>query len=330
MKQILILLAALIAQSHVHAREVVLLRSPSATAPIVARADSSDPAVQNASPVPGQESGDAGWMQTEYQTTLEGHAPTAAFSKNFAIAPGTIIRAKPVDNASVLTVAEQGDHHQVIESNDDWTTIRFTKKIPVYFNEMPVLGFTSLSEILQPGTESAPEPDSAAEEPAPETSATGSTSKASSDPDTSVGDRSPEAFDELAPGDVVWRETLDATPIVVETSREAPQTPSGDVFVEIPAKIEDRTPPTSTAKVGIPMRTLGGKLTRKISTYGPSYPLRLTSQSGSRIAYIDMSRLFISDLRPFLNEQVYITGEVRPLLPGSRELIILARTIRLR
>ena len=75
-------------------------------------------------------------------------------------------------------------------------------------------------------------------------------------------------------------------------------------------------------------RTLSGTLVRRLRNYGPRYPLRLRAANG-RIAYIDMSSLFFSDLRPYLDQQVTITGEVRPLVPGSTELVIQARSLRL-
>ena len=77
-----------------------------------------------------------------------------------------------------------------------------------------------------------------------------------------------------------------------------------------------------------PTRTLSGTLVRRLKNYGPRYPLRLRAANG-RIAYVDMSSLFFSDLRPYLDQQVSITGEVRPLVPGSTELIIQARGLKL-
>ena len=77
-----------------------------------------------------------------------------------------------------------------------------------------------------------------------------------------------------------------------------------------------------------PTRTLSGTLVRRLRNYGPRYPLRLRAANG-RIAYVDMSSLFFSDLRPYLDQQISITGEVRPLVPGSTELIIQARSLKL-
>ncbi len=102
-----------------------------------------------------------------------------------------------------------------------------------------------------------------------------------------------------------------------------------DIMVESNIQTKRSAPKSPGEMHGIPTRTMAGKLVRRYRNYGPRYPLRLLSPSGNRIAYIDISRIFISDLRPYLDQQIHISGEVRPLVPGSRELVIFARTIRL-
>lgn len=76
-------------------------------------------------------------------------------------------------------------------------------------------------------------------------------------------------------------------------------------------------------------RTLEGQFVRLISRFGPRYPIRLLDDKKKRLAYVDLSHLFIRDLRPYLNHPVKISGEVRPLVPGSEELLIVARTLQL-
>lgn len=78
-----------------------------------------------------------------------------------------------------------------------------------------------------------------------------------------------------------------------------------------------------------PTRTLEGHFVRVISRFGPRYPIRLLDEKNKRLAYVDLSNLFIRDLRPYLNNPVKISGEVRPLVPGSEELVIIARTLQL-
>lgn len=89
------------------------------------------------------------------------------------------------------------------------------------------------------------------------------------------------------------------------------------------------TPRRPTPTEGIPTRILTGKLIRENTNYGPRYPMRILGKSGDRLAYVDMSQIFISDLRPYLNKEVFIRGEVRPLMPNSKDLVIIARTIQI-
>ncbi len=88
-------------------------------------------------------------------------------------------------------------------------------------------------------------------------------------------------------------------------------------------------PQSPEVQADSPLRNLTGTLVREISNTGPRYPIRLKSSEGQRIAFVDMSHVFISDLRPFLKQTVQVIGEVRPLVPGGEELIIQARTIRI-
>jgi hypothetical protein len=77
-------------------------------------------------------------------------------------------------------------------------------------------------------------------------------------------------------------------------------------------------------------RTVEGQFVRVISRFGPRYPIRLLDDKKKRLAYVDLSKIFIRDLRPYLNQLVKINGQVRPLVPGSEELVIIARTLQLK
>ena len=77
------------------------------------------------------------------------------------------------------------------------------------------------------------------------------------------------------------------------------------------------------------VRQMNGKLVRRLSNFGPRYPIRLRNEKGNRLAYVDMSHFFIHDLRPYLDQQVSIQGEVHPLVPGSQELVVVVRTLRI-
>jgi hypothetical protein len=76
-------------------------------------------------------------------------------------------------------------------------------------------------------------------------------------------------------------------------------------------------------------RLLTGNLVRQIEVDGPGYPIRLRSPEGRLIAFVDLSRIYLPDLDPYLNQKVYLRGEVHPLPETSEQLVILAETLRL-
>ncbi|TVP76338.1 MAG: hypothetical protein EA353_12215 [Puniceicoccaceae bacterium] len=76
-------------------------------------------------------------------------------------------------------------------------------------------------------------------------------------------------------------------------------------------------------------RLLTGQLVREIETTGPAYPIRLKSQEGRLIAYVDLSGIYLSDLSPYLNERVFIRGQIHPLPNAPAQVVILAESLRL-
>ena len=110
--------------------------------------------------------------------------------------------------------------------------------------------------------------------------------------------------------------------------RVAPRAESEPILVLPESQAAIQPPKQPRLQAGTPTRLLSGKLVRKLPRSGPRYPLRLLDTSGQRIAYVDMSRIFITDIRPFLDREVIIRGELQPIVPGSDALILYARTLR--
>lgn len=73
---------------------------------------------------------------------------------------------------------------------------------------------------------------------------------------------------------------------------------------------------------------LTGQLVRAISGDAPQYNLHLQDAAGERIAYVDVSQMYIEDIRPYLDRTVFIHGEVKSLEENTELLVVLARTIR--
>lgn len=139
-------------------------------------------------------------------------------------------------------------------------------------------------------------------------------------PAEDVGNIRPEA---LPPENVRWRAPDD------RTRQRPPPGDSAESIVVEPTRDDTRARPSQPGpQPGTPTRILTGTLVRKITARGPQYPLRLRGDRG-RLAYVDMSRLYIGDLRPYLDRKVRISGELRPLASGGSELVLHARTIRI-
>jgi hypothetical protein len=297
----------------VAASDIILLLEAKEDAQIMARVDSADPVIKAASPVLEAEKATQGWMWTEYSTTIKGYVPAKSLSKNFDIAPNTIVRSGPNKSARVLTLTEATDRFELLASDDDdWATIRFNKAIPVYFLDRALNG------------------SSAASAPTPAI-------RIQFNPDRAVSNLSPNA---LPPENVVWSSAAAKKTEQSEAKIESPTVsaplefdmipPTPDSIIVMPTQVQaPKIPRAPEVKVGTPIRILTGKLVREIHNFGPRYPIRLKAASGQRVAYVDMSRIFINDLRPYLDKTVYIRGEVQPIVPGSRNLVILARTIRI-
>lgn len=305
----------LAAVSEASASDVLLLLEAKDNASIIARVDSADPAIAAASAVLDTKKGARDWMWTEYTTTIEGYVPTESLSKNFDIAPDTFVRSSPNTRANVLTLAEADDRFEVLASNGDWATVRFRKAIPVYFLK------NGLNRITDTATTSAPPTPQS--QPRPKRP-----SKLRIDPDAKVANLSPGT---LPPENVIWSSapTSAVEPVTTASEPETAPIKQAAIMVAPTEFIASGTPRSPKPALGTPTRTLTGKLVREIHSFGPRYPIRLKGSSGRRLAYVDMSRIFINDLRPYLDKTVYISGEVHPIVPGSPDLVILARTIRI-
>ncbi|MEM8868575.1 MAG: hypothetical protein AAGC73_09940 [Verrucomicrobiota bacterium] len=312
-------------QATTWAKDVILFIQPLENAEVIGRAQSNDPAITDANEVLDISAAAKGWKWTEINLTTEGYVPTKSVTKNFEITPGTLIRNRANSGAIILTKAEATDRFEVLDAGTAWTQVRFNKPIPVYFNLSKVSPDTFVSTTVGPAQ---PKPRSA---PVAASAATSSPDISNFNPNETVGTTSPTS---LQPENVQWRSVesspAQTVPAPVETYIPEPATPAPtEVIVSTEYAVQAETPRAPQIAVGSPTRTLSGKLVREIRSYGPRYPLRLKSGNGKRVAYVDISGVFVSDLRPYLGQRVFISGEVRPVVPGSKELIIHARILRL-
>jgi hypothetical protein len=333
--------------SPLFANDVILRLSPSVNAPIIAKIDDQAPLMKTARPVLESTQARQGWQWLEYTTTLDGYILTKQLSKNFEATPNSLVRLEPNNQAQVLTAIQPGDLFEIKASNDTWTTIRIRKAVPVYFNAMQLPIYTA-AQVPAPSYTATQVPTSSYSE----ATATAIPQRITVDPNKKVANI---PTNRLKPENVKWlptqrgiqraatvnqpvlvpRDSASYQPVTIQSEAQPilqtpiqRETPTSIVVYNSEQQASE-LPQRPAVQANSQLRTLNGTLIREISNTGPRFPIRLISQSGQQRAYIDMSHIFVSDLRPYLNKPVQIIGEVMPNVAGSQDLIIQARTIRL-
>lgn len=283
--------------SALSAEDILLRLAPDPEARIIARLDATHEAITKAQAEQTPELAAAGWYQTELEATVTGYIRTEQLTKDFSIRPGTLIRATPEIDARVLSVIEASDHIEVdtTRANARWTPIRFHKAVLVYYRE------TTLPETSAIATAQTSTPQLEQEE---------KVIWKRVEIDTIYD---PQPFEKKRrPSTTLVRETIPVT-------QPAPQ--------DLPASLIEETKQTERSAPRRPQSssdtsaiTLRGKLTREYAEGSP-YSLQLQSPDSPR-TYLDLSKVFINDLRPFLDQSVQIQGILRPLVVGSEEQVL--------
>ena len=296
MKPIRSILASMFILSlNAEASDVLLHMAADSNATVIGRIPHTHKAFKSGIPVSNTSKASDGWHQTTFKTTYKGYVPTDELGKNFSVQPGTRVLVNPTKGAPVLTSCEEDDRIIVSSISDDraWATVRFNKSETAYY---------LLSELPHTVAIDSPRPQQA-------------------------------NISRLEPNKPVVN--VDTHRKGRETSVSIPEgtitgyTPIGPT--DLVATTEDNSTPsnqTEQISTNAVIRNLVGTLQRERGQAPASYPLRLYN-GNKRIAYVDMSDIFISDLRPYLNKEVLIQGETRPLNAESTESVIQARSIQL-
>ncbi|KRP36836.1 MAG: hypothetical protein ABS34_05640 [Opitutaceae bacterium BACL24 MAG-120322-bin51] len=298
-------ITALISAAHLYGNDVILRLTPSFEAAIIAKIDARSPLMQSARPVLEADKAQQGWKWLEYTATLDGYILSHRLSKNFDAAPNSLVRLEPNQHSQVLTTIQRDDIFEIIARNDTWSTIRFRKAVPVYFNSLAIPNYTA---------------DQVPGHALPQ--------RLKIDPNSKVANVAPNA---LRPENIKWHAAPPGTPTPILPKRAQPteRVQPSSIMTGADDQQESELPQRPEVQADSPLRNLAGTLVREMSHTGPRFPIRLKSPTGQQTAYVDMTHLFINDLRPLLNQKVQIIGEVRPVVAGSQDLIIQARTIRL-
>ena len=298
-------MTALICAAHLYGNDVILRLAPSTEAAIITKIDAHSSLMQQARAVLAANKAQQGWKWLEYTITLDGYILSQRLSKNFEAAPNSLVRLEPNQHSQVLTTIQPHDIFEIIARNDTWSTIRFRKAVPVYFNSLAIPNYTA---------------DQVPAHALPQ--------RLKIDTNVKVGQLAPTP---LSPENINWHAATPGTPALIPPKRaqSAERVQPSSIMTGVADQQESELPQRPEVDANTPLRNLTGTLVREISPSGPRFTVRLKSSTGQQTTYVDMSQLFINDLRPLLNQKVQIIGEVRTVVAGSQNLIIQARTIRL-
>ena len=298
-------LTTLICAAHLNGKDVILRLAPSAEAAIIAKIDAHSSLIQSSRAVQESDKTQPGWKCLEYSATFKGYILSQRLSKNFDAAHGSLVYLEPNEYSRVLTTIQRNDNFEIIAHNDIWSTIRFHKSLPVYFNSLDIPNYTA-DQVPVHALPLRLKIDSNAE----------------------VGQLAPSA---LRPENIKWHAAPLGTPIPNLAQKAQPnvRVQSRSIMISAADQQKSELPQRLEFDANSPLRNLTGTLVREMSPKGPRFTLRLKSPNGQKTTYVDMSQLFINDLRSLLDQIVQIIGEVRPIVAGSQDLIIQARTIRL-
>lgn len=319
-------LCALLASAPLQAAKEILLQfSPETNAPVIAKITATDKVILDAAPA--ERNADQGWRQLPLPTPFEGYVPIATVNKGMAILGGTPVHYLPTTESAKVTTVEEGDRYEIVRAKEEWVTVRFYKDITGYFlatEEAPSLNLSFTKNTtpvlaMPPAQSPTPVPVTI---PAPQKRI---------NPDEPIAQVDPNS---LPPENVQWKPVLEPpTEQHLDPARGLssqsinPASPISDLVVT-PSNTQAResTPVLKPAKTP---RLLTGQLVREIAAEGPAYPVRLKSPEGRLIAYVDFSGIFISDLSPYIDQKVYLRGEVHPLSESNSQLVIYVQDIRL-
>ncbi|MDP4884140.1 MAG: hypothetical protein NWR08_08400 [Opitutales bacterium] len=281
------------------AGEVLLRLNPDANAPTVARVDETSTTIQRSTQVANPFLAQNGWKQSQHKVSIEGYISTAKMSKNFEIELQTPLSADSSLNGTPLTRIEQSDQIKVLKVADQWAQLRVTKTLSVYFEQLtrPVTPLAPITMVDKPTYRRDTNDKSYLND---------------FDPARGVGITRPEA---LPPENVVWRSSNSAPIPRPEPKPKAPRI--------TPAPLSQATAAQQTTFLPGVIYRFSGTLAQAGNA------LQLEDSQGNRLADVDISQMYINDITPYLNQQVYIHGEVQ-LSEGHNEVIaITARTIRI-
>ncbi|HEY0966890.1 MAG TPA: hypothetical protein VGD88_05840 [Opitutaceae bacterium] len=235
----------------------------------------------------------AGWIAVTLAGPHEVFVQNKDITKSLDVAPGAPMHKEPKIESAVITTAAQGDVTEIIGLRGRWTHLLLNKALVGYVQvsgAAPALAATTPAATTPAPATTAPAP--AAYSPAPVAS-------------TPAQTNAPLA---AAPVPVAARGTH------TNPGQAAPMVNLGDGGAS-----------------SLPRGFQG----RFVSTRNPLRPRRpydyqLTDERGERYAYLDTSKLLLTEqIDNYLNRTVAIYGAAKPV-PGTRDIVIEVESLQLR
>ena len=318
------------------AKEILLRLAPEADAPVIAKVTASEKVLLDTAPAPIN--AHLGWRQLPMPSPFTGYVPEASLSKNFEIQAGTPVQYLPTSQSASITHIATGDSYEIVRVKEEWATVRLSKEITGYFlsdaSQQSALDLQA-RQLSTPPAPSAQAP--APQAPAPQAIAVPEpvaipVPRTQVNPDQPIAQLDPNT---LPPENVAWQPataqlpsgSVPHSPLPTGTAA-APAPPITDPIMVSPDQTQayEAKPELGPAKAP---RLLTGTLVREINAKGPDYPIRLISPEGRLIAYVDFSKIYINDLAPYLEQKVYLRGQIYPLPDSHGQLVIQAESLRL-
>lgn len=232
-----------------------------------------------------------GWMAVDVDTPFEAYVHGKDFTKSMDVRPGSNFRTAAKPEAPVLATMDAGDIVKITGVKGKWTQVLVTKRL---------VGYIRSSSI-----------SSAAPVPAP----------APTKSNPVVAAPLPQ---EKAPSPAPL--PVESSPLVAAPIAPAPSAApvSGGQAIPVAINAED-------AKTGLP-RSYVGKFMSSRRAFAPKrpYDFQINDDAGVRFAYLDLSKLMITDsLEKYLDRWVSVYGIARNL-PGTKDIVIEVETMQTR
>ncbi|EIP96645.1 hypothetical protein OpiT1DRAFT_01067 [Opitutaceae bacterium TAV1] len=323
---------------------------PSDTAPVIG----SFPASRSPSPLTLPTPPPQGWSAVEVPGPHSVYVANKDVLKNYDIRPGAEYRVSPSESAAVLGSADAADKTGLVGLKGQFTEYTLDRALVGYIRNRPATAATAdaASPVVtvvssDPTDIAAPAPvapfdttltlGSGAQLTPLQTPVPGdAAASASALPPAAAPTTTPPP--PPSPDEVAANAVAPLPPLLTGNGSAFPASTPPPVAAPVAAAAAPAEPfvpapagrAADTSATGLPRMILGTFASSK-QFFRPSrpYPFQLNDGTGARYAYVDTSRLLLTEkLESFLGRKVVVYGTIRPA-PDSKDIVIAAETLKL-